>query len=283
MGRLGRVLALVTLCLGPMLGGGLAQEATPQRYTAEIARGLAAKVPDAKVTVLGEFELLVKRAEGHETRLQLRNRYNDYKTNPASLDKIVADYHEVIEKPAVATVDRARIVPVIKHRAWLADNVRGMKARGVNVQFLSEDYNDELVILYAMDEEKRTRYLMANEEIGVARKDLRKLAVENLDRLLPNVQLALAGDVAMMTANGDYEASLLLLDEIWRSGRIKMRGDIVVAIPAKDVLMITGSKSRKGIAAVRELAVKYKAESRYEITDTLFVYRNGRFVRFTGR
>ena len=283
MGWLGRMLALGMLCLGPMVGGALAQEATPQRYTAEIARGLAAKMPDVKITVLGEFELSVKRAEGRETRLQLRNRYNDYKTNPASLDSIVADYHEVIEKPAVATVDRARIVPVIKHRAWLADNVRGMKARGVNVQFLSEDYNDELVIIYAMDEEKRTRYLMANEEIGVARKDLRKLAVENLDRLLPSVQLQQAGDVGMMTANGDYEASLLLLDEIWRSGRIKMNGDIVVAIPAKDVLMVTGSKSRKGIAAVRELAAKYKAESRYEITDTLFVYRNGRFVRFTGK
>ena len=283
MGWLGRVFALAMLCLGPMVGGALAQEATPQRYTAEIARGLAAKMPDVKITVLGEFELSVKRAEGRETRLQLRNRYNDYKTNPASLDSIVADYHEVIEKPAVATVDRARIVPVIKHRAWLADNVRGMKARGANVQFLSEDYNDELVILYAMDEEKRTRYLMADEQIGVARKDLRKLAVENLDRLLPSVQLAQAGDVGMMTANGDYEASLLLLDEIWRSGRIKMNGDIVVAIPAKDVLMVTGSKSRKGIAAVRELAAKYKAESRYDITDTLFVYRNGRFIRFTGK
>ena len=37
------------------------------------------------------------------------------------------------------------------------------------------------------------------------------------------------------------------------------------------------------IAAVRELAAKYKAESRYEITDTLFVYRDGRFVKFTGK
>lgn len=288
MGRLGTVLALAMLCFGPMLGDAMAQEATPQRYTAEIARGLAAKMPDAKVTVLGEFELSVRRAEGRETRLQLRNRYNEYKTDPGRLGRIVADYHEGIEKPAVATVDRARIVPVIKNRAWLAGNERSLAARGVKsggmpAQFLSEDYNDELVILYAMDEEKRTRYLMADEQIGVARKDLRKLAVENLDRLLPSVQLAQAGDIAMMTANGDYEASLLLLDQIWRGGKVKVNGDIVVAVPAKDVLLITGSKSRKGIAAVRELAAKYKAESRYEITDTLFVYRDGRFVKFTGK
>ena len=36
-------------------------------------------------------------------------------------------------------------------------------------------------------------------------------------------------------------------------------------------------------AEFRELAAKYKAESRYDITDTLFVYRDGRFVRFTGK
>ena len=285
MGRLGTVLALAMLCLGPMLGDAMAQEATPQRYTAEVARGLAAKMPASKVEVVGELELSIKETNGRERRLNLRNLYGDYKNNPATLDAIVDSYYTALNKPASggAAFDHARIVPVIKDRAWLAGHERGLKARGMNAQFLSEDYNDELVILYAMDEEKRTRYLMANEEIGVARKDLRKLAVENLDRLLPSVQLQQAGDVAMMTANGDYEASLLLFDHIWRGGRIKMNGDIVVAIPAKDVLMITGSKSRKGIAAVRELAAKYKAGSRYDITDTLFVYRDGRFVRFTGK
>ena len=30
------------------------------------------------------------------------------------------------------------------------------------------------------------------------------------------------------------------------------------------------------------LAAKLKAESRYQLTDTLFVYRNGRFTRFDG-
>ena len=256
-----------------------------QRFTAEVARALGSKMPDAKITVLGALELSVKRAEGRETTLQLRNRYNEYKTDPGSLGKIVADYYELIEKPAVATVDRARIVPVIKDRAWLADNERGLAARGVKsggmpARLLSETFTDELVILYAIDEANRMRYLMANETIGVERDKLRRLAIENLNRILPKIELHQGGDIAMMTAGGDYEASLLLFDDIWRGGKIKMNGDIVVAVPAKDVLLITGSKSRKGIAGVRELAAKYKAESRYEITDTLFVYRDGRFTKF---
>ena len=63
---------------------------------------------------------------------------------------------------------------------------------------------------------------------------------------------------------------------------VKVDGDIIVAVPSKDVLLVTGSNNRKGIETLRVLAAKLKAESRYEITDTLFVYRDGRFTRFAG-
>ena len=49
----------------------------------------------------------------------------------------------------------------------------------------------------------------------------------------------------MLKAGGDYEASLLLFDDIWRDGQVKVDGDIVVAVPAKDVLLVTGSNNLK--------------------------------------
>ena len=84
----------------------------------------------------------------------------------------------------------------------------------------------------------------------------------------------------MLSAGGDYEASLLLFDDIWSDGQIKVEGDIVVAVPAKDALLVTGSKNRKGLAAMRKMVAKFSEEKRYRITDTLFVYRNGRFKKF---
>jgi len=84
----------------------------------------------------------------------------------------------------------------------------------------------------------------------------------------------------MISAGGDYEASLLLIDDIWSAGQIKVDGDIVVAIPAKDVLLFTGSCNRKGLKAVRELVAKFVAQQRYTVSDALFVFRNGRFARF---
>jgi uncharacterized protein YtpQ (UPF0354 family) len=242
-------------------------------------------MPDSKVEVIDELELSIKGANGRERRLNLRNLYSDYKNNPATLDAIVDGYYAALNKPSsqgAATLDRARIVPVIKDRAWLADNERDLKARGITARFLFDEFNEELVIVYALDEANRTRYLMANEQIGVARKDLRKLAVQNLGDILPNVQMRQADGVVLLKAGGDYEASLLLFDGIWRNGPVRVDGDIVVAVPAKDVLLVTGSNNREGVAALRVLAAKLKAESRYQLTDTLFVYRDGRFTRFAG-
>jgi uncharacterized protein YtpQ (UPF0354 family) len=88
------------------------------------------------------------------------------------------------------------------------------------------------------------------------------------------------GDVMLISAGGDYEASLLLIDDIWSGGQIKVDGDVVVAVPARDVLLVTGSRNRTALKSIRELAAKYVAEGRYELTDTLFVYRDGRFSKF---
>ena len=57
-------------------------------------------------------------------------------------------------------------------------------------------------------------------------------------------------------------------------------GDYVVAVPARDLLMITGSNNQAGIAQLRALARQAVQQGAYTIVDTLFVFRNGNFERF---
>jgi uncharacterized protein YtpQ (UPF0354 family) len=253
-------------------------------YTAAMAEALAAKLTDRTVTVAGELELTVGRREGSQS-VWLRNLYGEYRRDPSLFGEIVGVYVSALtETPgllAEADVpDTARIVPVIKDRQWLDDNIRGLRERGVDVDFIYDDLNDELVVVYAEDTESRVRYLMSSEDIGVGRHELRALAVANLERLLPKIEMNVHEDgFARFSAGGDYEASLLLLDGIWTGGQVAVDGDIVVAVPAKDVLLVTGSENEKGLAAVRELAAEYTTEG-YALTDRLFVYRDGRFRRF---
>lgn len=276
MGRLAMVLAAALLCCGLMSGGATAQDSAARKFTEAVAQGLAAKIPTSKIVVTGDLTMSIKMADGREVTLSVANLYSDYRHDPTSLSAIIDVYAAGLAEKRPpgepAGLDRTRIVPVVKDRAWLEESQRSVKAKAPTQEFLSEDLNAQLVILYAEDTANRTRYLMAHEYTG-DRKELRTLAVNNLIRLLPQIEMRQDDDVSLLSAGGDYEASLLLFDSMWSDGQVKVNGDIVVAIPSKDILLVTGSKNRKGLATMRELTKKLAAESRYRITEDLFVYR----------
>jgi uncharacterized protein YtpQ (UPF0354 family) len=275
---------LLGLLLGIMVLStvALADIMVPSVFTQEFARALAKAMPLASVKVTGDMQVTVKAASGREWGVFLGNTYQDYKRDPSLFDEIVQAYAaRLTPAPAAQSeLDRARIVPVIKDRKWLADLHSSLKAKGVEQEHLSERFNNELVIVYAQDDPDRMRYLTTGEGAGIPREELKALAVNNLKRLLPKIEMRRIGDVMLMSAGGDYEASLLLIDDIWSGGQIKVDGDVVVAVPARDVLLVTGSRNRTALKSIRELAAKYVAEGRYELTDTLFVYRDGRFSKF---
>jgi uncharacterized protein YtpQ (UPF0354 family) len=262
-----------------------AEMLTPPAFTEEFARALARTRPSANVSVAGDLKLTIKETDGLVRNIQLNNAYNEYKLDPQRFGDLVATFSAIFSQSASkeAGLDRTRIIPVIKDRQWLDELHHTLKAKGVAQQHLADRFNDELVIVYAQDDPNRMRYLTTQEDFGLSREELRSLAIANLKRVLPKIEMGRVGDVALMSAGGNYEASLLLIDDIWSSGQIQVNGDIVVAIPTRDTLLVTGSRSRSGLKLVRELTAKFKAQGPYELTDTLFRYRDGRFTKFGSR
>jgi uncharacterized protein YtpQ (UPF0354 family) len=277
---LGVLFSVVAVCVAIC-----AEMLTPPAFTQEFARALARTRPSANVSVAGDLKLTIKETDGLVRNIQLNNAYNEYKLDPQRFDDLVATFSAIFSQSASkeAGLDRTRIIPVIKDRQWLDELHNTLKAKGVAQQHLADRFNDELVIVYAQDDPNRMRYLTTQEDFGLSREELRSLAVANLKRVLPKIEMGRVGDVALMSAGGNYEASLLLIDDIWSSGQIQVNGDIVVAIPTRDTLLVTGSRSRSGLKLVRELTAKFKAQGPYELTDTLFRYRDGRFTKFGSR
>ena len=117
-------------------------------------------------------------------------------------------------------------------------------------------------------------------DLAIPKESLRPIACENLRRILPKIELAGTNGLYMMTAGGNYEASLILLDSIWTSRQFSVKGDYVVGIPTRDLLLITGADDPEGTARVRSIAHKATAEGSYRLTEDLFVYRNGRFTKY---
>lgn len=169
----------------------LADVMVPSVFTQEFARALAKAMPSASVKVTGDMQVTVKAASGREWGVFLGNTYQDYKRDPGLFDEIVQAYAARLTQPPAneAKLDRSRIVPVIKDRKWLADLHTSLKAKGVEQEHLSESFNNELVIVYAQDDPNRMRYLTTGDGVGIAREELKTLAVTNLKRLLPKIEM----------------------------------------------------------------------------------------------
>ena len=250
----------------------------------EFAARLKIALPGHSVTVVQSLQVHVKGPDGSEATSYLDNAYTEYNRDPASKDETLQRHvTSFIETLTLSgRVDPERIVPVIKDRAWPKEMSKvGGKTKKA-MKLVVDDLNGDLVIVYAEDGERNIRYFSPEdfEKTGIERGALRSVAVENLRRILPDVEVHAGELLSMLTAGGDYVASLLLLDDIWSGGQIKVDGEIVVAVPSRDVLLVTGSRNEKGIRELRKLAKEAAADNSYSLSDLLFVYRNGKFERY---
>jgi uncharacterized protein YtpQ (UPF0354 family) len=277
-------LAALVLCL--LLAAPAAAQLllSKEAFTQQFAKALRAEGMSVKVK--GELELEVKDAAGKEMTAYLDNAYALYASDPKARKAVIQRYVRSLldsAKDQDAPLDRSRIVPVVKDRGWLAEIRKVAQERGGKpMDNIFEDLNEDLVIVYAQDSPRNIRYLISDNlaELGLKRNELRALAVDNLRNLLPDVELRRGPLFSMITAGGDYEASLLLFDDLWTGGKLEVDGDVVVAVPSRDLLLFTGSRNRPGLARLREVASKAAREASYSLTDRLFVYRNGKFERF---
>jgi len=274
------------LCLIGLSSPVAAEPISAKAFTQEFAKALASKTSNLNVTVKNDMELQIQDSAGKESTAFLDNAYSEYLLDPKSKTEIIQKFIiALIESRTDDTpVDRARIVPVVKDRPWLVETQEALKARGSKKvpEYVYEDINNELIVIYAEDNPKNIKYLTPQdlEKVLVKKKELKSIAVANLKNILPKIELHTGPLISMITAGGDYEASLLLFDDLWTNNQSKVDGEIVVAIPSRDLLLFTGSKNAAGIAKLREVAAKSAHEAAYRLTAQLFIYRNGKFEVF---
>jgi hypothetical protein len=262
---------------------------SPRAFTDAFAAAAQAAMPSVKITVVGDLELETRLAGGDSLTNDLHNAYQLYRQDPAHLkeviDRRVRGWVETVHlSEAPPPLDRSRIVPVPKPVSWLegAQKIQAESEIKPTPQMLTEPFNSELLIAYVEDRPESVRFLTTHDDVG-DRAKLHNLALGNLHRMLTKIDMHPASDgVFIIQAGGTYEASLLLADQIWTSGQFKVDGDIVVAVPVRDALLVTGSHNTAGLSHMRAFAAAHAREP-YGLTSVLFVYRDGKFVPFDGK
>lgn len=172
-------------------------------------------------------------------------------------------------------INVASIVPVIRHADYLQDTLELMDSSNSDIsksRLYFERLNTELVVLYVEAMDGKLRFLSEQDIDGLTleRKSLREKSIENLKTILPQIGLERYDDTYIVSAGGSFESSLILLDSFWDSGNLDVDGDIVVAIPARDWVLVTGSSNAVGIEKVKTVGNKVFKYSSYLISKAIF-------------
>jgi Protein of unknown function (DUF1444) len=159
---------------------------------------------------------------------------------------------------------RDRVVPLIKDQTFFEDVDPGFRPA-------TERLVADLSIVYAFDQPHSLQIMTETERaaLRITPGELRALAVRNLRRLVPEIRHEESGAAHMLLAGGNFEASLLLFDDLWARLAADVPGDLVACAAARDMMLYTGSAISGGIEVLRQLASRILTEGGYTLSGTL--------------
>lgn len=118
------------------------------------------------------------------------------------------------------------------------------------------------------------------ERLDISRRELRHTAATQLDRMLDEVRVHGQPPALMLSFDG-LESSLLLSDVFWDELSESVPGELVIGVPARDVVIITGSRSRAGLEKARRAVDRvFFAKGPHLLLPDLLLWRDGDWEPF---
>lgn len=223
---------------------------------------------------------------GKELTKYLYNAYKEYESNPKSLSEILKKHISVSaslfnEKKAIR---KENIIPIVKPIEYLDELRRLSKENGEEKEpwVVYENYNEELIIVFGEDTENSIEYFSLERfaELNINKDTLLEISVKNLQRILPEIEKNNENSLYRLVTGGDIESSLILLPNLWSKQNFDIKGDIVVSIPNKDVIFITGSENITELKKMREITEESYNTGIRSVSAYLFKFNGNKFERF---
>ena len=279
------VLAVVLLASLPIACSSTLSEA---QFCDRFVQSMKSALPGVIIDKKSDTELDID-YKGNTNTVYLDNAYKNYHQSPANLDKVIQDYVKAsIDAVSFSSkYDKQSIMPVVKDVTYLEEVKKAMKAKGGTIEKFSlyyEPINSTLLVMFVEDTENSMRYLDEQDfkKYGISKQHVRGIAIGNLKRKFSKLQIEQKGNVYLVLADGIYESSTILLDDLLNDYQKKVKGNLLVAVPARDTVMLFSSQDQSSIAAVKEINHKLATTGAYFITETIFIYSNGKLVPYEG-
>lgn len=238
------------------------------------AKLLEERQPGLKIVMTGPMTLQMSSHDGKEAFTHLDNLWIQWQMAEDREDLVNRHVSGLLTvlKPA-PPVDPRQIIPIIKDAIYV---------ESYGEKMVLEHLAADIYCVYAVDYPDRTMSLTKEilSGLGIEQSELRRLSIENLRAILPPAECHGEGPWYFLSAGNDYVASLLLFDGLWDQLAEIVPGNPVATVPARDVLLFTGSESPEGLAAIRTRATEIARNGHHVISETLLRRRDGRWSTF---
>jgi uncharacterized protein YtpQ (UPF0354 family) len=246
-------------------------------FSQEFAKRLIQKVEGLKIYLINGLEIQTEFENSNEYKHFLYNCYSEYLREPEEIEEIMEKYlnsSDSLYNPKLK-LSINDILPVIKDERFVHSIIEINPVFEKNHTY--EKYNDKLYIFYVEDTETNINYLTQEDfkKLNIEQHELKKIAIENLSN---SVEIERHGDNGyyMLLADGNYESSLILLD-IWNKENFDVKGEIIIGIPSRDLLIITGKNDAENIVRLKKTINEVNEDGDHLVSNSLFEYNNGKF------
>ena len=159
-------------------------------------------------------------------------------------------------------IDFAKVFPRLKETYDSTNPIRVATDEGKEITLSAEDspvmipFAENLSVSYAVDHGTHYQFV-SNRDLSdtVTVEKLHTAALQNMiTEIADNIQAhGDPTDVLMLTNGGNYEAAMLIWDDIWTQIESVVGGAYYVAVPARDLVYVAPKSNPDAIARLKEL------------------------------
>lgn len=212
----------------------------------------------------------------------LDNIYRAYNNEPTALKDILYDYLNASDASYKSIpYDKNQLIPIIKSNKYI-DDLKSLGKGDFHKEIYYENYNSDLIILYAIDGDHNISYLNKEslDTLNIKTDTLQNFAFNNLRKLIPTPEIVGGEGKFGIVAGGNFESSLILSKIMWNKDNFPVNGDIVIAIPTREMIYTVGSNDKEAIDKLRITTKESFENDNYQVSPYLYKYDGKMFVRY---
>lgn len=193
------------------------------------------------------------------------------------IDEIVYYVEETIHQmqdEAHKILNEKRIMPVIRATSFPTQTKEGN-------DFVTENHTAETRIYYALDLGKSYRLIDESllKDLNLTEQQIKEMALFNVRKLdNPYKTDEVKGNIFyFINTNDGYDASRVLNSSLLSSFEDKIEGEMLIALPHQDVLIIADIRNKTGYDIMAHMTMEFFTNGLVPITSLSLGYEKGRF------